>query len=61
MVSQAGDPPSKKGSLKPISEDPTMDRLAEILEKLPADRQEAFGEWLESNEEKDENEQGSSD
>jgi hypothetical protein len=37
----------KKGSLTSLSEDPQMDRLAEILEKLPPDRQEAFGEWLE--------------
>jgi hypothetical protein len=27
-----------------------MDRLAEILENLPEDRQEAFGQWLEEEE-----------
>jgi len=27
-----------------------MDRLAEILENLPDERQEAFGDWLESTE-----------
>ncbi|MCA1962242.1 MAG: hypothetical protein LDL33_15800 [Desulfomonile sp.] len=29
----------------PLSEHPDMDRLAEILRELPADRQEAFLEW----------------
>jgi len=48
MVSQAGDPPSKKGRVSPLSEDPNMDRLAEILKKMPEDRQEAFGDWLEN-------------
>jgi len=47
MESQTGNPPSKKGRLIPLSGHPQMDRLAEILEKLPPDRQEAFGEWLE--------------
>ncbi len=64
MDSQTGNPPFKKGRLTPLSEDPQMDRLAEILEKLPQDRQEAFGEWLEdseSNEEKDSHEQESTD
>jgi len=28
-----------------------MDRLAEILGNLPADRQEAFSEWLEDTDE----------
>ncbi len=50
MDSQASDPASKKGRLIPLSEDPAMDRLAEILEKLPPDRQEAFGAWLEDTE-----------
>lgn len=55
MVSHSGDSTSKKGRLIPLSQNPQMDRLAEILEKLPPDRQEAFGEWIEdaeSNEEK---------
>ncbi len=47
MESQTGNPHSKKGRLTPLSEDPQMDRLAEIVKKLPPDRQEAFGEWLE--------------
>jgi hypothetical protein len=47
MDSQASDPASKKSRLNPLSEDPQMDRLAEILKRLPEDRQEAFGEWLE--------------
>jgi len=33
-----------------------MDRLAEILEKLPPERQKAFDEWLETTEDKDEQE-----
>jgi hypothetical protein len=47
MDSQASDPASKKGRLMPLSEHPQMDRLADILETLPQDRQKAFNEWLE--------------
>jgi len=50
MDSQASDPTSKKGRLKPLSEVPEMDRLAEILGNLPGDRQEVFGQWLEEEE-----------
>jgi hypothetical protein len=50
MDSQASEPPAKKGRLIPLSEHPEMDRLAEILENLPEDRQEAFGQWLEEEE-----------
>jgi hypothetical protein len=46
MDSQTSDKTSRKGSLIPLSEHPQMDRLVEILRDLPADRQEAFGEWL---------------
>jgi len=50
MDSQASEPPVKKGRLMPLSEHPEMDRLADILENLPGDRQEAFGQWLEEEE-----------
>jgi hypothetical protein len=69
MDSQAGNPASKKSRLIPLSEHPQMDRLKQILEKFPPDRQEAFGEWLDSTEsdhertltEEDDHEQGSTD
>ncbi len=48
MDSQASNPAVPKGRLIPLSEHPKMDRLAEILEDLSPDRQEAFGEWLKS-------------
>jgi hypothetical protein len=48
MDSQAGNKATPKGRLIPLSEHPRMDRLADILDNLSADRQEAFGEWLES-------------
>ena len=46
MVSRSGDETPKKSGLTPLSEDPDLDRLAEILRDLPPDRQEAFDEWL---------------
>lgn len=65
MDSQASNSPFEKSGLIPLSEHPTMDRLAEILGKLPQDRQEVFGEWLDSADTqdgvevtKDESEQG---
>ncbi len=48
MDSQASDPAVPKGRLIPLSEHPKMGRLAEILGDLSSERQEAFGEWLES-------------
>jgi chromatin segregation and condensation protein Rec8/ScpA/Scc1 (kleisin family) len=60
MDSQAGDPPSKKGRLIPLSEHPQMDRLADILENLPENRREAFSQWLEEEEgvDRDDTEEG---
>ncbi len=54
MDSQAGNKATPKGRLIPLSEHPQMDRLAEILEDLSDERQEAFGEWLQSTEESQE-------
>lgn len=48
MDAQASNPAVPKGRLIPLSEHPKMDRLSEILENLSQERQEAFGEWLES-------------
>lgn len=50
MDSQASNKATPKGRLIPLSEHPKMDRLAEILEDLSSERQEAFGEWLQSTE-----------
>lgn len=62
MDSQTGNPPSKKGGLMPLSEHPKMDRLAEILENLPPERQQAFEDWLETTAtEKSHDEQESTD
>ncbi|AFM23721.1 hypothetical protein Desti_1003 [Desulfomonile tiedjei DSM 6799] len=46
MDSQASDPTAPKSGLTPLSEHPKMDRLADILKGIPADRKEAFEEWL---------------
>jgi len=46
----------------PLSEHPKMDRLAEILENLPPERQQAFEDWLETTAtEKSHDEQESTD
>ncbi len=50
MDSQANNKATPKGRLIPLSEHPKMDRLSEILESLSSERQEAFGEWLQSTE-----------
>ncbi len=50
MDSQASNKATQKGRLIPLSEHPQMGRLAEILEDLSPERQEAFEEWLLSTE-----------
>lgn len=45
MDSRSSDKASQKGRLKPLSDHPAMDRLAEILQGLSLDRVRAFMKW----------------
>lgn len=50
MDAQTGDKTLPTSGVTDLENDPAMDQLAEILQKLHVDRVEAFLEWLETTE-----------